>query len=86
MTTENVRLDDLITTRAKLIEQIKTSLTSNEKDFLLSFKNKQPQWELLGLDNIENLPAVQWKLYNLNLMSTPLNSQAYKKLESYLLT
>ena len=84
MTTEQVRLEDLIETRIKSIVVIKNSLTKAEKEFILSFKNKRPQWELLGLKDIDNLPAVQWKLFNLNRMKPDKHKEAYEKLENYL--
>ena len=31
-------------------------------------KSGDPDWELLGLDNIEELPAVRWKLINIKKM------------------
>lgn len=85
MTTEAVRLDDLINVRTELIKKIKTSLTEDEIKFLLSFKNRKPEWKLLGIEGIENLPAVKWKLINLGKMKPEKHNQAYEKLERYLL-
>jgi predicted nucleotidyltransferase component of viral defense system len=85
MTSDPVEFNELIETRTKLIELIKVSLTENEIKFLLSFKNKNPDWNLLGLDGIEKLPAVQWKLINLNKLKPDKHILAYKKLEAYLL-
>ena len=59
MTTEDVKLSDLTDTRTELIKNIKTSLTEDEIKFLLSFKNNKPQWDLLGVDNIKDLPGGQ---------------------------
>ncbi|MCL5028277.1 MAG: nucleotidyl transferase AbiEii/AbiGii toxin family protein [Bacteroidetes bacterium] len=85
MTMEPVELHELISARKTLIEAIKSSLTKDEINFLLSFKSKNPDWSLLGLDQIEKLPAVQWKLLNLNRMKPKMHEQAYKKLEEYLI-
>ncbi len=68
MTNIEVKLSELKTVRSNLIDNIRTDLTKNERDFLVSFKNMRPQWELLGLEGIENLPAVKWKLHNLKKM------------------
>ncbi|MHB1688645.1 MAG: nucleotidyl transferase AbiEii/AbiGii toxin family protein [Ignavibacteriaceae bacterium] len=84
MTLDNVTLPDLIDTRLNLITLIKSSLTENEKLFLLSFKNMTPDWTLLGLDGIENLPAIQWKILNLRKMKPGNHRKAYDKLEKYL--
>ena len=42
-----------------------SDLTTNERKFLLSIKKLHPDWELLGLEGIDRLPAVKWKLINL---------------------
>lgn len=84
--TSNVDLtiENLLTVREELIEKIRLSLTYDERNFLLSFKNKQPEWNLLGLNEIEKLPAVQWKLVNLKNMKSEKHNKAYLKLEKYL--
>jgi predicted nucleotidyltransferase component of viral defense system len=85
MTTEIVKLDDLIDVRAELIKKIKQSLTESEIKFLLSWKNKKPEWELLGLEGIENLPGVKRRIMNLEGLVGDKHKQAYQKLEKYLL-
>jgi len=34
-------------------------LTDNEKQFLLSMKKRNPDWDLLGIPGIDKLPAPQ---------------------------
>lgn len=85
MTSEPIKLDDLIETRAKLIEVIKQSLTEDEKKFLLSWKNKKPEWGLVGLEGIENLPGVKRRIQNLEGLVGDKHKRAYDKLERYLL-
>jgi len=48
------------------------------------FKQGNPDWGLLGLDGVSKLPAVQWKLYNLNQMSASRRKTAVEKLEKIL--
>ena len=86
MTTDEVKLSDLIDVRNTLIKLIKTSLTDNEINFLLSFKNKTPQWDLLSIEGIEQFPAPKWKLINLNRMNSEKHKLALQKLEKYLLS
>jgi predicted nucleotidyltransferase component of viral defense system len=86
MTEAPVSLEELEATRDQLIELIRTTLLDSEKQFLLSFKKMKPQWDLLGLHNIENLPAVKWKMINLQKMSKDKHKTAYRKLERCLLT
>ena len=85
MTSEDVKLEDLISVRSELISKIKTSLTDEQKNFILSFKNKKPEWELSGIDGIENYPSVKWKLMNLRKMDVKKHAAAYEKLKEYLL-
>jgi predicted nucleotidyltransferase component of viral defense system len=57
--------------RMQLLEEVRKSLTDDDRKFLLSFKKGEPIWELLPLVNLKNLPAVQWKLINIqNLKRT----------------
>ncbi len=80
MTEQNVSLLELETAREQLVAIINSSLTQQERKFLLSFKNRNPDWSLLGLSGIENLPAVRWKLHNLEKMNLEKHAQAYARL------
>ncbi|HEX2869308.1 MAG TPA: nucleotidyl transferase AbiEii/AbiGii toxin family protein [Ignavibacteriales bacterium] len=84
MTSEDIKLEELLEVRERLVEIIRLSLTDNEKTFLISFKNKHPEWSLLGLDDIGKMPAVKWKLENLNRMLPGKHKTALLKLEKYL--
>lgn len=84
MAERDVSLKELEETRVQLIHIINTSLTIEERNFLLSFKNLQPNWGLLDLDRVDQLPAVRWKLKNLSTMSAAKHAAALRKLESVL--
>jgi len=83
MTSTEVKLDTLIEVRDELVKKIKTSLTEDEIKFILSFKNKNPEWKLSGIDGIENYPSVKWKLMNLEKMEEKKHAAAYEKLKRY---
>jgi len=88
MAEEDVPVEELENTREQLIEIINNQITKEEREFLLSFKNMTPKWELLGLSNIDEvskLPSVQWKLFNLQKMDKVKHKQAYEKLEKHIL-
>jgi len=68
MTFKKISLKDLLRTQDYLIANIVKLLKEKEKQFLVSFKSLNPNWGLLGLENIEQLPAVKWKLINLEKM------------------
>lgn len=66
-----VSLEELLSVREKLIADINKEMTDSERKFLLSVKNKTPDWALLGLDAalVSELPSVKWRLININKMS-----------------
>lgn len=68
MAEQDIPLADLEAAREQLVRIINTSLTPQEREFLLSFKNYTPNWTQLGLAGIDQLPAVRWKLQNLARM------------------
>ena len=41
------------------------ALAGKERRFLLSLVAGAPEWTLLGIDHLEHLPGVRWKLQNL---------------------
>lgn len=84
MTKLDVSLEELNKTRTNLFYLVRESLSQNEKLFLISFKELTPEWSLLGLDGIENLPAVRWKLHNLALMKRDKHVEALQKLKKVL--
>ena len=61
---------DYESTRTRLIKEIHDHLTDTSKSFLLSFKSGTPDWELMPLENLRNMPAVQWKLANIVKLKT----------------
>ena len=84
MTTIPVTVANLEETREQLIKIIKSELTEQEKKFLLSFKARNPDWELLGLHGVKELPAVRWKMQNLLKMPEDKHAKALKALEEIL--
>ncbi|MDR6734952.1 nucleotidyl transferase AbiEii/AbiGii toxin family protein [Sphingobacterium sp. 2149] len=81
-----VSLEELLSVREKLIADINKEMTDSERKFLLSVKNKTPDWALLGLEAalVSELPSVKWRLINLNKMSENKHVTAYKNLEAVL--
>lgn len=77
----NVALQELVEVRERLITDIQTGLSEEQKEFLLSFKARLPKWELLALDGVKDLPSVKWKLINLTKMSSEKHAASFKKLE-----
>jgi len=84
MAETDVPLEELVAVRGNLVELIHQGLTDNEKGFLLSFKNREPNWTLLNLDDVSELPAIKWKQINLAKMSDDKHELALEKLKSIL--
>jgi predicted nucleotidyltransferase component of viral defense system len=77
-------LDELLATREELIAGINQSLTEDQRQFLLSFKSRNPDWGLLGIDGADKLPAVRWKMRNLERMPQDKHRAALASLERVL--
>jgi predicted nucleotidyltransferase component of viral defense system len=84
MTTEAVTLRELEETRERLFTELPAALDASERKFLLSMKKGEPDWEILGLPGIQNLPSLQWKLRNIEKLSA--NPGKHKDLVDILAT
>ncbi len=84
MARTTVPLEELLSTREELIRLVNMGLSPEEKQFLISIKQGQPNWELLGIDGAADLPAVQWKLINISKMKPAEHKQAIDKLKRHL--
>jgi len=76
--------DDLAAARETLIDALRKGLTSDERAFLLSMKAAKPRWELMELPGIESLPAIQWKLANIEKMDPAKRREASQRLQAIL--
>lgn len=62
MTLDPFTYEDYERVRQNLITLVRTSLTAEDKEFLLQFKNLSPVWDTY---NFADFPSVRWKLQNL---------------------
>lgn len=86
MAREQITLNELLETREQLVGEIRRSFTDHDRQFLLSVKGRNPDWSLLGLPGVKDLPAVQWKMLNLDRMDADRHQAALGKLETVLKT
>ncbi|HCJ4282388.1 TPA: nucleotidyl transferase AbiEii/AbiGii toxin family protein [Legionella pneumophila] len=68
MTAEPVTVEELTAIPGEMIQGLKDNFTQQDYDFLVSFKKGEPEWSLACSDQIQYLPAVQWKLLNIRKM------------------
>lgn len=59
-------LDDLVATRARLRRDMAASLTDAHRRFFVSLVKLEPRWDLLRCQHASELPALRWKLRNLD--------------------
>ncbi|HVB81067.1 MAG TPA: nucleotidyl transferase AbiEii/AbiGii toxin family protein [Candidatus Binataceae bacterium] len=65
MTVEPVELDALLAARERMMRELQQGLSADERRFLLSLVAAEPEWPLLGVPHLEQLPGPRWKLQNL---------------------
>jgi predicted nucleotidyltransferase component of viral defense system len=65
MTNEPVSLNDLKAARAKLTSDLLARLDDKAMRFLLSLHDGEPDFGAIGLPQAANLPAVRWKVLNI---------------------
>lgn len=76
MSNEPFSYEEFESTREQLIGEIQKSLTEQDKTFLLSMKNAEPDWTAY---DFARFPAVQWKLQNLRKLKKD-NPEKHRKL------
>ena len=82
MAREDINLDVLLSARERLIADVVVNMPENHKVFLRSFYCRKPEWNLLGLDGVENLPAVRWREMNLDKAGHATQAELLRKLNN----
>lgn len=65
MTAEPIELDALLAARERMACELQQDLSDDERRFLLSLVAAEPEWRLLGVPHLDQLPGLRWKLQNL---------------------
>lgn len=77
MTREAVPVQKLESAQRALPQLLRSSLTAEERGFLLSVKRGEPEWSLLPIPHLAELPALRWKLSNIqSLKQSPERHRA----------
>ena len=84
MTQKEVPMYELQQLHEDLPRMLVQSLDDDERTFLLSMKRGEPEWDRLGIGNLDLFPALQWKLININRMSSAKREAETKRLEEIL--
>jgi predicted nucleotidyltransferase component of viral defense system len=81
---ELVTAEELRIVGEQLVSRLHKEMTQEERRFIISVKEGEPQWDISGVPGIENLPGVQWKLQNIRRMTPAKHREALRKLRDYL--
>ena len=84
MSSIEVSYQELGKIRKELPSLILSKLSRNERKFLLSIKMGIPDFSLLSISGLENLPAIKWKVENILRMEPKKRITATEKLKSIL--
>jgi predicted nucleotidyltransferase component of viral defense system len=84
MLREPVILNELLEARRELVAQLAPSLDSEERQFLLTMKSGDPDWGVLGIEGLQEMPALKWKLMNIRKMDASKREEQLKMLREIL--
>jgi predicted nucleotidyltransferase component of viral defense system len=62
-------MEKLIEARDRLFRELPAALVEAEREFLRGFVRAEPDWALLGLPHLAQLPAIRWRLQNLQKLA-----------------
>lgn len=65
MTDEPFSYEDYQNARINLIRVVNQGLTDEDKEFLISFENGDPDWSICCAGDLSKYPSVKWKLQNI---------------------
>jgi hypothetical protein len=69
MTAEPVELEALLSARERMLTELQAGLDAHEREFLLSLARNEPNWAALGIEHLDQLPGIRWKIGNLERLA-----------------
>lgn len=82
MTTEPVTLDMLLDARTRMMKELPRRLTDNHRRFLIGLARAEPDWSLLLCPHASQLPALRWKIVNLEKFKGSRREEFKRQAES----
>ena len=82
MTSAPISIDDLIATREELIEVVVNQMPTSHRQFLIDIEAGDADWASVDLEEAAGLPAVRWKLANLDKVEPERRANFADKLAS----
>jgi len=81
MTREHVSIETLNNAREQLIETITGGMPPEHQRFLISFEKGAPDWDLLEIQHVADLPAVRFRQLNLDKLGDDARTDLITRLE-----
>lgn len=75
MTRDPVPLEILLETRGRLFAELPARLSGNHRSFLMSLAEAEPDWSLMSCPHLAEMPALRWKLANLERLKSGNSSK-----------
>jgi predicted nucleotidyltransferase component of viral defense system len=81
MTRDEVDISSLVAARDRLITEAVWQMSPEHKRFLLTFERGTPDWGLLDVARAAELPAIQWRMRNLEVIGAAKRQELVDRLE-----
>ncbi|MCC5808735.1 MAG: nucleotidyl transferase AbiEii/AbiGii toxin family protein [Ectothiorhodospiraceae bacterium] len=69
MTEEAVPIEELIDTQHSMVATLIGGMPDHHRKFLIGFERGEPDWSLLKIAHVADLPAIRWRERNLDKLS-----------------
>lgn len=84
MTEEVVAIEELIKTQHEMIDTLIGGMPDHHREFLIGFERGEPDWSLLKMSHVAELPAIRWRQSNLDKLRPEKRSTLVDLLQSSL--
>ncbi|WP_376711015.1 nucleotidyl transferase AbiEii/AbiGii toxin family protein [Pseudochrobactrum lubricantis] len=84
MTEEVVHIEELIEAQQQMIEELIDGMPDEHREFLIGFERGEPDWSLLKIGHVAELPAIRWRQRNLDKLKPVQRSALVELLRSSL--
>ena len=84
MTEEVIAIEELIETQHEMIETLIGGMPDHHRAFLIGFELGEPDWSLLRISHVAELPAIRWRQRNLDKLNPDQRSDLVELLRASL--
>lgn len=84
MTVEVIAIEELIKTQHEMIKTLIGGMPDHHRAFLIGFERGEPDWSLLRISHVAELPAIRWRQRNLDKLNPDQRSDLVELLRASL--